>query len=218
MTTSYDAALTLGPRGERLELDLADAECVLDSALSDAEASAPDVSVRAALNRSPDWKTTSGRARRKLDYLVNAKLEQEYGCTADALSARYGDDVDWLTWLGPESGLWGEWLSLARGLGVPVLIGFNAAEQAARHCVGTRRATCRRRLSSVFLRGITADVCLAEPVRRPQDAAPRASCFMRCIENIASNLEPEFLLLQPSTEAIALLGVFARADRRRARA
>lgn len=42
------------------------------------------------------------------------------------------DDVDWIGWLGPEPGVWGEWVSLARGLGAPVLLGFNAADQAAR--------------------------------------------------------------------------------------
>ena len=41
------------------------------------------------------------------------------------------DDVDWIGWLGPRAGYWGEWVSLARGLGAPVLVGFNAADQAA---------------------------------------------------------------------------------------
>jgi monoamine oxidase len=37
------------------------------------------------------------------------------------------DDVDWIGWLGPSSGYWGEWVSLARVLRAPVLLGFNAA-------------------------------------------------------------------------------------------
>lgn len=41
------------------------------------------------------------------------------------------DDVDWIGWLGPRPGFWGEWVSLARGLGAPVLLGFNAADAAA---------------------------------------------------------------------------------------
>lgn len=41
------------------------------------------------------------------------------------------DDVDWIGWLGPRPGYWGEWVSLARVLRVPVLLGFNAADQAA---------------------------------------------------------------------------------------
>lgn len=41
------------------------------------------------------------------------------------------DDVDWIGWLGPKPGYWGEWVSLARGLGAPVLLGFNAADAAA---------------------------------------------------------------------------------------
>ena len=40
------------------------------------------------------------------------------------------DDVDWIGWLGPSSGYWGEWVSLARTLRAPVLIGFNAADAA----------------------------------------------------------------------------------------
>ena len=41
------------------------------------------------------------------------------------------DDVDWIGWLGPKPGYWGEWVSLARGIGAPVLVGFNAADAAA---------------------------------------------------------------------------------------
>lgn len=40
------------------------------------------------------------------------------------------NDVDWIEWLGPRPGYWAEWLSLARGPKVPVLLGFNAADQA----------------------------------------------------------------------------------------
>lgn len=41
------------------------------------------------------------------------------------------DDADWIGWLGERPGLWAEWISLSRSLGMPVLIGFNAADQAA---------------------------------------------------------------------------------------
>ncbi|MBI1386613.1 MAG: NAD(P)-binding protein [Rhizobiales bacterium] len=40
------------------------------------------------------------------------------------------DDVDWIEWLGPTPGLWAEWLSLARGMRAPVLLGFNAGHEA----------------------------------------------------------------------------------------
>jgi monoamine oxidase len=40
------------------------------------------------------------------------------------------DDVDWIGWLGPSAGHWGEWVSLARVLRAPVLLGFNAADAA----------------------------------------------------------------------------------------
>ena len=39
-------------------------------------------------------------------------------------------DVDWIGWLGPRPGFWGEWVSLAHTMAVPVLIGFNAADPA----------------------------------------------------------------------------------------
>ena len=38
-------------------------------------------------------------------------------------------DADWLGYISPERGLWAEWVSLARVLGQPVLLGFNAADQ-----------------------------------------------------------------------------------------
>ena len=41
------------------------------------------------------------------------------------------DDVDWIEWLGPKPGFWAEWVSLARTAKAPVLLGFNAADQAA---------------------------------------------------------------------------------------
>ena len=40
------------------------------------------------------------------------------------------DDVDWIGWLGPRAGYWAEWVSLARPLGAPVLLGLNAADAA----------------------------------------------------------------------------------------
>jgi monoamine oxidase len=40
------------------------------------------------------------------------------------------EDVDWIEWLGPEPGLWAQWVSLAQRLRAPVLLGFNAAETA----------------------------------------------------------------------------------------
>lgn len=43
---------------------------------------------------------------------------------------RWPDDVDWIGWMGPEHGHWAEWVSLARAVGAPVLLGFNAADTA----------------------------------------------------------------------------------------
>lgn len=41
------------------------------------------------------------------------------------------EDVDWIGWMGPKPGFWGEWVSLAPSLNAPVLLGFNAGDQAA---------------------------------------------------------------------------------------
>jgi monoamine oxidase len=38
------------------------------------------------------------------------------------------EDVDWLSLLGGQDGRWQEWVSLRRSLGLPVLLGLNAAE------------------------------------------------------------------------------------------
>ncbi|MGP9790836.1 flavin monoamine oxidase family protein [Roseinatronobacter sp. NSM] len=40
------------------------------------------------------------------------------------------DDVDWIGWLGPRAGYWGEWVSLSRATGASVLLGLNAADAA----------------------------------------------------------------------------------------
>jgi monoamine oxidase len=37
-------------------------------------------------------------------------------------------DRDWLESIGPVPGLWAEWVSYARSLGKPILVGFNAAD------------------------------------------------------------------------------------------
>jgi monoamine oxidase len=44
---------------------------------------------------------------------------------------QWPEDVDWIGWLGPEPGVWAEWVSLAQGTGAPVLLGFHAGDQAA---------------------------------------------------------------------------------------
>jgi monoamine oxidase len=40
------------------------------------------------------------------------------------------DDVDWIEWWGPRDGVWAEWVSLAKALALPVLLGFHAGAQA----------------------------------------------------------------------------------------
>ncbi|AWD22889.1 flavin monoamine oxidase family protein [Fuscovulum blasticum] len=236
LPTSYDAALTLGPDGAEEEIDLGQAERLLTRALRGAEAAETDRSVWQAVTESADWASAPAGERRLVQHLVNSTLEQEYGGSAQRLSAWHGqdgaefdgedalfpqgydqitahlargldirlshpvaavapgrvtladgreiaagriivsvplgllrsgrltfgesldsarqaaidrlemgllnkawlrfdriawpDDVDWIEWLGPQPGFWAEWVSLARGLGQPVLLGFNAADAA----------------------------------------------------------------------------------------
>lgn len=69
------------------------------------------------------------------------------------------DDVDWIGWLGPRPGLWGEWVSLARTLRAPVLVGFNAADAATEvESLSDRDtvAAAREALRSMFGSGFPA--------------------------------------------------------------
>lgn len=212
------------------------AEQILARALTATEWLNRDVLVMQALKASADWQRADADVRRLVSYLVNSRLEQEYGSPASLLSAWHGqdarefdgaellfpagfdqitthlargldihlsaevagiepgavrladgsrftadrvictlplgvlqsgrvqfgeplapgrqaaidglrmgllnkcwlrfdrvhwpDDVDWIGWLGPRAGHWGEWVSLARTLDAPVLLGFNAAVPA----------------------------------------------------------------------------------------
>ncbi len=235
--TSYDASLLLAPDGAEIDPDLRPAERILARALNATERLDDDVSVMAALEASADWRAATPELRRLVMYLVNSRLEQEYGSPARLLSAWYGqeseefdgpdvlfpdgfdqivthlaqgldirlsavvtdiatgevrladgtripadavictlplgvlqsgrvrfaqplapdrlaainglrmgllnkcwlrfdrvhwpDDVDWIGWLGPKAGYWAEWVSLARTLRAPVLLGFHAADAAS---------------------------------------------------------------------------------------
>lgn len=75
------------------------------------------------------------------------------------------DDVDWIGWLGPESGIWAEWVSMARALRAPVLLGFNAATQAAkienlddRATIAAAHDALRAMFSSGFPKPIAAQI------------------------------------------------------------
>jgi monoamine oxidase len=236
VVTSYAASVLLGPDGAETEPDLRPAERLLDRALEAAGQRGQDVSVMAALEASAEWRGAAPPLRRLVRYLVNSRLEQEYGSPARLLSAWHGQetetfagpdvlfpggfgqvtahlargldirlsaevreiapdgvrladgsrlaaqtvictlplgvlrsggvrfahplspgrmaaidglrtgllnkcwlrfdrvrwpgDVDWIGWLGAQPGHWGEWVSLARAIRAPVLLGFNAADAA----------------------------------------------------------------------------------------
>jgi monoamine oxidase len=75
------------------------------------------------------------------------------------------DDVDWIEWLGPKPGFWAEWVSLANGLGEPVLLGFNAGNEAAaiealdnRATVASATAALRSMFGNAFPAPVAAQV------------------------------------------------------------
>lgn len=75
------------------------------------------------------------------------------------------DDVDWIGWLGPRPGFWGEWVSLARAVRAPVLLGFNAADQASelealsdKETVAEAHAALRAMFGSAFPAPVAAQV------------------------------------------------------------
>lgn len=68
-------------------------------------------------------------ARQAAIDLLGMGLLNKYWLRFDRIA--WPGDVDWIGWLGPRPGLWTEWVSLARGFGSPVLVGFNAADPAA---------------------------------------------------------------------------------------
>jgi len=75
------------------------------------------------------------------------------------------DDVDWIEWMGPETGKWGLWYSLARVLEQPVLLGFHAADEAAalerlddRATVDAATAALRAMFGSAFPAPVAAQV------------------------------------------------------------
>ena len=90
--TSYDAAMLLGPGwGREIDPDLRPAERILRRALAATERLERDMSGDAGAG---GFKRLVGRATRICGglvlYLVNSKLEQEYGSPARLLSAWYG--------------------------------------------------------------------------------------------------------------------------------
>lgn len=42
----------------------------------------------------------------------------------------WDDNADWIEWLGPDPGLWAQWISLARATGTPALCAFHAGSRA----------------------------------------------------------------------------------------
>lgn len=75
------------------------------------------------------------------------------------------DDVDWIGWLGPQPGYWGEWVSLARSTAAPVMVGFNAADAAAevealsdRDTIAAAHAALRAMFGTRFPAPIAAQV------------------------------------------------------------
>ncbi|MEZ5773944.1 MAG: FAD-dependent oxidoreductase [Hyphomicrobiaceae bacterium] len=68
------------------------------------------------------------RKRRKAIDTLRMGLLNKCWLRFDAIA--WPDGVDWIEWLGERDGYWAEWLSLAHGARLPVLLAFHAGDQA----------------------------------------------------------------------------------------
>ncbi len=87
------------------------------------------------------------------------------------------DDVDWIEWTGPETGVWAQWVSLAQAMRAPVLLGFHAASAARRiEALSDRQtvAAAHEALKSMFGNDFPAPVA-AQITRWSQDPFARGS-------------------------------------------
>ena len=103
------------------------------------------------------------RARR--DAIAALKLGLLNKCWLRFDRVQWPQNVDWIEWLGPRDGYWAEWVSLARGLTLPVLLGFNAGDQARdveklsdRETVADAHAALKAMFGSSFPAPIAAQV------------------------------------------------------------
>ncbi len=94
LVTSYDEAMALDARGQRVDLTAAYAltERVIKSARKAAEAERRDLSLKAAITRSRAWREASSDDQRLIWHAVNGSVEAEYGGAASEVSAWFYDE------------------------------------------------------------------------------------------------------------------------------
>ena len=69
-------------------------------------------------------------ARRRLRAIATLGMGLLNKCLLRFDRVAWPDDVDWIEWVGPQDGMWSQWLSYAQATGAPVLLAFHAAHQA----------------------------------------------------------------------------------------
>jgi monoamine oxidase len=98
-------------------------------------------------------------------------------------------DVDWIDYLGPAEGLWGDWVNGLPSTGKPVLVGFNAAAAADRLEAFDDRATtasAMEALRAMFGTGLP-DPIGSQITRWRQDPFARGSYSFNAVGTSARN-------------------------------
>lgn len=98
-------------------------------------------------------------------------------------------EVDWIDYLGPEEGLWADWLNGLPSTGKPVLVGFNAASVADRLEVLDDRATTASAMAALRAMFGTAvpDPIASQITRWRQDLFARGSYSFNAVGSSARN-------------------------------
>ncbi|AVP97037.1 amine oxidase [Ahniella affigens] len=73
---------------------------------------------------------TPGLPKRKQEAIEGLGMGLLNKCALRFENVFWPDDFDWLEFVGERTGEWAEWISFARAIGAPVLLGFHAADQA----------------------------------------------------------------------------------------
>ena len=92
-------------------------------------------------------------------------------------------DVDWIEWMGPRTGEWAQWVSLAKATAAPVLLGFHAADQARameRLTDAEITASAHEALKSIFGANFPAPIA-AQITRWSQDRFAHGSYSFNAI-------------------------------------
>ena len=98
-------------------------------------------------------------------------------------------DVDWIDYLGPQDGLWSDWLNGLHSTGLPVLVGFNAAAMADQTEALDDRATTASAMEVLrAMFGTAIPAALGSQITRwRQDPFARGSYSFNAVGSSARN-------------------------------